>query len=188
MSDLSLVAQAPLGGYRRKFDRATLVEIDDKALVSIAIPLGAEETLTQSIWSAYKALLPDQGLSSIDRPGSTLFLRLQRDQIFLLMTYCRDPAKVVASTLGNVAYYTDQSDSWAVLELSGLGCLAALERICMLDLSPSVFPVGAVARTTMEHLSVVVYRERMDSFLLMSPRSSAKSFLHTIELSIAYTG
>ena len=37
---------------------------------------------------------------------------------------------------------------------------------------------------SMEHLSVIILRDGADSFLLMSPRSSARSFLHAVELSV----
>ena len=68
--------------------------------------------------------------------------------------------------------------------MSGTGVRVALERICPLDLDDQAFPEGRVARTAMEHLSVIILRDGPDSFLLMSPRSSARSFRHAVELSV----
>ncbi|MDX1786447.1 MAG: sarcosine oxidase subunit gamma, partial [Roseovarius sp.] len=71
--------------------------------------------------------------------------------------------------------------------ISGPGSLAALERICMLDLHPDAFKVNAVARTVMEHMGAIIARTGEDTYLLLSASSSAKSFLHAIELSIENT-
>ena len=73
------------------------------------------------------------------------------------------------------------------LELAGPGAIAALERICPLDLHDSAFPVGAAGRTTMEHMSAVIIRTGPDTFLLLSASSSGMSFLHALETSLAYT-
>ena len=55
--------------------------------------------------------------------------------------------------------------------------MAALERFCPLDLG--AFPAGSVARTAMEHMGAVIAREDdAPTFLLLSARSSARSFLH----------
>lgn len=81
-------------------------------------------------------------------------------------------------------FLNDQSDSWMMLRMSGTRCRQALERICPLDLHPDMFELDDVARTVMEHLSVVILRESEDGFLLLSPRSSARSFVHEIEVSV----
>jgi len=90
--------------------------------------------------------------------------------------------------LGDNAYCTDQSDSWVTLELTGPNALHALERICPVDLRPDIFTVGSVARTTMEHLGVIIARVGEDQYWLMSASSSAESFLHAITLSVNNIG
>ncbi|MGI9271976.1 MAG: sarcosine oxidase subunit gamma, partial [Woeseiaceae bacterium] len=137
---------------------------------------------------AYGCAIPEPGSSNPSDDGELHLLGLQNDQIFALLQSATDqPATTVSDRLGNVSYCTDQSDSWAMLRLSGSDCRLALRRICMLDLDPDCFTVGAVARTTMEHLGVIVWHDTPDSFLLLSPRSSAHSFLHAVELSILNT-
>jgi heterotetrameric sarcosine oxidase gamma subunit len=188
VSDFTLTAQSPLGGYKKDFEGVTLTELTDLAVVSIATPMGGRDALASAVDSAFGAALPNIGHSSHTEDGNTRFLGLQRDQMFLLFEHEGDGAlAVIADKLGEVGYYTDQSDTWAILRMAGPGSRTALERICMLDLSPDVFAVGAVARSTMEHLGVMILRDDTDSFLLMSSRSSARSFLHAIETSIDYT-
>ena len=185
MFDLSLTAQTALNGFRRDFEGVSLAEVGDHASVSVATPMGGGERLGKSIASAYGAKLPAVGKSNLSDDGKARFLGLQPDQMFLLFEHEGDRAvAVVTGQLGDAGYYTDQSDSWAMLRLSGPVGRTALERICMLDLHPETFAIGAVARTTMEHLGVIILREAADSFLLMSPRSSATSFLHAVETSI----
>jgi len=86
---------------------------------------------------------------------------------------------MLAQELATTAAVTDQSDSWVVLEVSGERSHDVLERICPIDLHDSQFPDGAVARTMMEHLSVIVVRSS-NRFVLLSPRSSADSFRHAL--------
>jgi len=184
VSDFTLTPRAPLGGYARPFDGTTLSEVTGLALVSVATPLGGDARLHEALSNAYGASYPAPGTSSLSADGTVRFLGLQRDQVFTLFPHDGDDAaESVAARLGDAAYFTDQSDGWAMLRLSGEQSHAALERICMLDLAPDRFVVGAVARTLMEHLGVILLREDTDTFLLMSARSSARSFLHAVETS-----
>jgi len=128
---------------------------------------------------------PETGASTPGDRHAARVLGIQPDQVFILFEPPDPdrPADTVKAALGAAAYVTDQSDSWAMLRIAGAGVRAALERICPLDLEDEAFPVGRVARTAMEHLAAIVLRDGADSFLLMSPRSSARSFLHAVELS-----
>ena len=184
MSEFVLTPHAPLGGFHRDFDGITLAEVTGMSLVSIAPPLGGETGLETALKNAYGAAMPQTGSSTLSTDGGVRFIGLQPGQIFVLFPHEGDEAiRVVAEKLGDSGYYTDQSDSWAMLRISGPKCIEALERICMLDLSPETFPVDTATRTLMEHLGVILIRESATSFLLMSARSSAKSFLHAVETS-----
>ena len=107
----------------------------------------------------------------------------QPDQIFSIIPQVDDPEKDLSKIIGNAAYITDQTDAWVVLEISGVTSRTALERICQVDLDPNIFKLNAMARTTMEHMATIIIRTDVDTFLLMSASSSAKSFLHAVELS-----
>ena len=185
MADFTLMPQSPLGGYERQFASVELVEPQGLTLVSVAIPKDGETALADAVQQAYAVALPEVGSSTQSSDGTVRLLGLQRDQIWLLFVHGGDGAAgKTAGQLGPAGYYTDQSDGWAMLRVTGPGSRAALERICMLDLSADKFEVGAVARTVMEHLGTIILREDSDTFLLLSPRSSAASFLHAVETSI----
>ena len=186
MANAALVPRSPLGGYRRTIGGTTLSESAGLALVSVAVPQGGDGDFAAALAEGLGAVRPTTGDSTPGDRHAARILGMQPDQLFILFEP-PDPdraAETVAAALGSAAYITDQSDSWAMLRIAGPGVRAALERICPLDLADDIFPVGRVARTVMEYLAVIVLRDRADSFLLMSPRSSAGSFLHAVELSV----
>lgn len=90
--------------------------------------------------------------------------------------------KYLQNTLNSTAYLTNQSDSWAVLDIDGQLTLPALERLCMLDMAS--FDTGSVARTVMEQLAIIIERSDAEGVRLFSPRSSAGSFLHAVTTSL----
>lgn len=81
-------------------------------------------------------------------------------------------------------YLTEQSDAWAVLDLRGTLALPALERVCSLDLDADRFSRELVARTRMEHLSVIIHRLPTNGFRLYSARSTAGDFWHMLQTSL----
>ena len=183
--NLSLKSRTPLDGYREDFGGTTLEEATGVGLVSIATPRGGRDALHTAIQTAYGCDLPNAGSSTLGADGAMRLLGMQQDQAFALFDYTGDAAvSEVSKAVGEAAYYADQSDSWAMLRLSGEAAIDALERICRLDLDERVLPVGSVARTVMEHMGVVLFREGTDAFLLMGARSSAKNLLHAVEQSV----
>lgn len=185
MSNYILTATSPLSGLDETLGGISLLEITGKALVSIAIPLDGKAELEAALKSAWQLDIPAVGQSELTNDNASRLISLQIDQLFLLSDYTGDQAVERASEqLGNTAYYTDQSDNWVMLQVSGDGCRQALERICPIDLHPDVFADGAVARTVMEHMGVVIIRVGEDSFLLLTMRSMASSLLHAVKVSI----
>lgn len=186
MPNPSLSVRSPLGGYDRTIETVVISETTDLALVSVAVPLGGDARFSAALASGFGAARPATGDSTLGDRLAARVLGMQPDQMFILF----DPpnpdraAETVSAVLESAAYVTDQSDSWTILRMAGTGVRAALERICPLDLDNEAFPQGRVARTVMEHFAVIVLRDGIDSFLLMSPRSSAGSFLHAVELSV----
>ena len=90
----------------------------------------------------------------------------------------------MGAKIADTAYLTDQSDSFAIVRIKGARSRDALERICPIDLHLDEFSVGTVTRTLMEHLGVIILREDEDAFMLMSARSSARTFWHAVQTSI----
>ena len=180
-----MVAEPFLGGYREKFGETLLEEITDVAIVSIACPLGGEDDLGFAVSGAWGVSLPEPGQASSAKREDLILFGMSSDQFFCVFPESDQlPATRIASAIGSAGYVTDQSDNWVALQLSGSLATTALERICPIDLELTVFPVGGVARTLMEHLGAVVYRIDEDSFFLLSASSSARSFLHAVETSI----
>lgn len=176
-----LAPRPPRDGFRQEFDGLEIAEVADLAIVSIATPQGRDAELARAVSGAYGIALPSVGASVEADADEIRFLGLQPGQCFALFERRDDrPVETITRKLSDSGYYTDQSDSWAVLRLSGTRCREALERICPLDLHVETFVTGAVARTAMEHLGVIIFRDGEDSFLLLSARSSAPSFLHAV--------
>ena len=185
MAEIALASRSPLDGYERTIGTVAIAEIAGLALVSAAVPQGGDAAFAAALSKGFGAARPETGASTFGDRYAARILGMQPDQVFILFAP-PDPdraADTAKAALGPTAYVTDQSDSWAMLRIAGAGVRAALERICPLDLEDGAFPVGRVARTAMEHLAAIILREGADSFLLMSPRSSARSFLHAVELS-----
>lgn len=186
MSEPALTARSPLDGYERTTATVGVAEVTGLALVSAAVPQGGDAAFSAALADGFGAARPATGDSTRGDRLKARVLGMQPDQTFILFEP-PDPdraAETVAAALGSAAYVTDQSDSWAMLRIAGNRVRAALERICALDLADDAFPEGRVARTVMEHLAVIVLRDGADSFLLMSPRSSARSLLHAVELAV----
>jgi len=188
VSEYRLETNALLGGYSREFDGVALRELDDLAIVSLAIPLGAEKQAAQRLEKTYGIQFPAVGKTAVTKDAKTRFLRLGQDQLFAIFTHpTADAQKTITSQLEQSFYTTDQTDVWVALELSGENAVRALERICPVDLHPSAFENGDVARTSMEHLGTIIVRIESDHFILLSASSSAGSFLHAVETSIINT-
>ena len=193
MADFSLTPDSPLAGYSQMFEDTLLQEVSDLQLVSLAVPNDGLHALNERLQSLCKAKFPKAGTCTrVDdatiagHKAAVALLGLQSDQCLLSIQSESLPVHqayaFLRSELAGTAYLTEQSDSLAVLDVNGALALPALERICMLDLS--IFNASTVARTMMEHLSVIVELPSAQHARLYSPRSSAKSFSHAVQISL----
>lgn len=183
MSNISLTAEYPLKGYARNFGSATVRELQDLSIYSVSQSLQADKTI-KAVEDTFATNWPKTGHSSVSSSGEFRVLGLQSDQVFVLQQHATgERPSGNEPTLNEHSYVTDQSDSWVGLEVKGPTARAALERICPIDLHPSVFGAGAVTRTSMEHLAAIVLCIDADHYWLLSPTSSAQSFLHAVETS-----
>jgi len=174
VAEIKLVAKTPLEGKELHHAGCLLREIDTQ-IMSLAIPLGDDAAFEAEWQNKMACALPTARLSSTS--GAIRALRTAPDQLMLIGPNLR----AISS-----AYSTDQSGNWTLLELSGPNTMAALERLCPVDLAASVFPKDAFARTVMEHMGAIVIRTGPDCFLLMSASSSARSFWHALETTLRY--
>lgn len=178
-----LKAEPFLGGYSLDLGDVSVAEVTDVAIVSVATPLNGDDALASAVQAAWGCGLPAPRGTSSSSDGSVTLIFSTPDQTLAILPAVDGLAVTgVAATLGDTGYYTEQTDNWVGLRVSGAKAIAALERICPLDLA--TMPVGGAERTVMEHLGVFIMREAEDRFLLLSGSSSAKSFLHAVELSM----
>lgn len=185
MADYTLDTRTALGGYDHEFEGAALKEVTGLGIVSVAIPLDGKPALAAAVKSAYGCALPKPTQSVLSKDKSVRLVPTQADQFFVLFDHADpDAAGHVAGLLGATGYYTDQSDNWVALALSGPVARRALERICPVDLAPDAFKVNASVRTVMHHMGALILRTGDDAYLLLSASSSALSFQHMVETAV----
>ncbi|WP_347310652.1 sarcosine oxidase subunit gamma [Defluviimonas sp. SAOS-178_SWC] len=151
-----------------------LSELRPARITSVA-PLAGKE---RAVGTALKVLglgWPSPGKSVTK--GAATCLWTGRGQAFLIGT---DP-----EGLSGIAALTDQSDGWARMRLAGPGAEAVLARLVPLDLRAEAFPVGAAARSGLNHMMMVLARVDADRFDILVFRSMAASAVHELHQSMA---
>lgn len=193
MAELSLTSDSPLAGYSQIVEETLLQEITTLQIVSMAVPKGGLSALNSQLLKLLSVGFPQAGecLRADDIPigehnTKITLLGLQAEQCLLSIDSASLPDHHayahLKTELADTAYLTEQSDSYAVLDIKGDLVHPALERVCMLDLS--LFGATTAARTMMEHLSVVIELPTPRHARLYSPRSTAGSFLHAMQTSL----
>ena len=184
VSDYELLPESPLGGVEIEMDGFNITEVTDKSLVMVALPREKFSEVESSMDKSCGLKLPEMERSSESKDSSITLWRLQKNQVLAYFTYEGSDAEAhLSSRLSAPAYYTDQSDTWAMIRVSGHRSRDVLERICPIDISPEAFPVGGVSRTIMEHIGTIIFRDGDDSYVLLTMRSFGRSMLHAIEVS-----
>ena len=87
-----------------------------------------------------------------------------------------------APALAACALAADASDAWAGLRLDGRAAREVLARLVPLDLAAAAFPPGAVARSLLRHVPLLIVAAD-DGFELLIPRSYAGTAVE--ELAVA---
>ena len=176
---VKLVSKSPVDGIvPLEINGLSLTEIVPEQVTSVAPYAGQESAASEALTALIGAGIPAPNRST-GREGARVVWTGAGQAMVI--------GPVVDPSLAQHAALTDQSDAWVVLEVSGPDCRLALERICPIDLHPDAFAVNAVARTVMEHMSAIIWRKGENEFRLCSARSSAGSFVHAVENSIAWT-
>lgn len=183
MANYQLTPIYPGDGAIHDFEGLCIKEITNHSIVSCAANKNQHGNVSSALESALQLSWPEIGHCTA--ASQALCLGLQIDQCFVMVENEHPIAKELSSTLKSVAAVTDQSDGWIILDISGSRTRDVLERICPIDLADDKFPIHSLARTSMEHLNVIIVRLD-DSFLMLSPRSSAESFLHAVVQSAHY--
>ncbi len=177
-----LQAVAPMMGEDLVLDSCS-VRVLSMNIISFAMPRGQKtavakglKTLGLSLPTAPKIFIKD-GL---------YIVQTQPDQWFFISDVPpkKQTEKQTLKQISALGYCTDQSHGWVGVELSGADVLSVLERLCPLNLSRQAFAINSAARTSLDHLGVLMIRLGDNRFYLFSAASSAQSFLHGIKTAI----
>ena len=177
MANYQLEPLAAGNAAHHNFEGLSIREITSNTILSCAGNANEISNITSALSNSLQLSWPNIGQCST--ASNALCLGLQPDQCFVIIEEGHPNAKEAYSKLNDVAAVTDQSDGWITIELSGNRTRDVLERICAIDLDANHFTNHSVARTSMEHLNVILVRCDED-FLMLSPRTSAESFLHAV--------
>jgi sarcosine oxidase subunit gamma len=173
-----LVAKSPCEGLLPvTAGDVTLSEILVEAITSVAALKGQDKAVSATLKDAAGVGLPAPNRTT--SKGGVRSVWTARGQAFVL-----GPA--VGPVKG--AAVTDQSDGWAVMELSGAGAAAVLARLVPLDLREDVFKTGHTARTLLRHMTCSLTRTGTAKWEIMVFRSMAVTAveeLHTAMKSVA---
>jgi sarcosine oxidase subunit gamma len=166
----SLIEKSACDGLLpRNAGALTLSELPPARITSVA-PLAGQSRALRAALKRIGLGWPEPGQSRSAAENAILWAG--RSQAFLMGA---DPAP-----LAGLAALTDQSDGWARMRLAGSGADAVLARLVPLDLRPSAFPEGRVARTALNHMAAILLRSGDRSFDIMVFRSMAASAIHDL--------
>ena len=184
MTKYSLHETPAFGGFNLSVDGGTLSEETGMAIIAVTIRTDAAKGFKTAFKKLFGTDCPSATTSA--EAGKTMIVPSALDQFFILeKTDPRVLEDKLISALGKHATITDQTDGWGVLSLYGPKTITTMERVSKVDVDSVVFPVGAVARSELEHVGGIVIRQKAKRgeehrFMLLSQRSSAQSFLHSI--------
>jgi len=177
-----LTPTLPLGGFAREWAGFALKEYYMGELVSLACVLGEEKEFAINFKKTFGKTLPNPN-EMVEIKGGFAMWSGQGQYMLLLSGENIQADTDIAAKLKSTAYVTLQSDGWASLDVKGTRVLDVLERFIPLDLRRA--PVNFAARTSAHHIAVMVLKFSETEMQLLTPRSSAQSFLegllHTAE-------
>ena len=169
---ITLTARPALSGLPKRHGTMTLDLVDPGPLTTIAPYAGKVEAVSQALEKAHGLALPATG--TLTSSGSTSLQWFGRDMWLL-------SGAVPGAGLSDHAALTDQSDGWAVFDLTGPDGSAVMARLAPVDLRLSACPVGTALRTEAEHMMVAITRTAPDNLRIIGFRSMAQSLAHAIE-------
>jgi sarcosine oxidase subunit gamma len=184
VTNYRLKETAALNNAVAEADGATLREETGFALIAMTMRRDKAQTMTAAFKKHFGCSPP--GAKEAVTSGKITVLASAQGQVFV--TAAIAPATLessLATSFAKSATLTDQSDAWVRLVLTGFRATETLERLSMVDLSPSGFDLGSVARTVFEHINVIIMRDKPKRgeelrYIIITPRSSAEDLLHAL--------
>lgn len=150
----------------------SLSESAPAALTTLAPYRGQQQALDKAMTAAHGLGFPAVQSSTQTKGARAIWFG--RDLALLI-------GPEPAAELAQHAALTDQSQGWAVVELTGEGAADVLARLCPVDLRLSAFPVGASLRTEAKHMMAAISRLDEDRFQIMVFRSLARTLHHDLK-------
>ncbi|WP_372893448.1 sarcosine oxidase subunit gamma [Rhodosalinus sp.] len=167
-----LTARTPCAGLLpRRAGAMRLEEVEPGRITSLMPGPGQAGALDAALRAAHGVGWPAPGAAHLSETASMIWTGM--DQAMLIGP-APDPSLAAQAAL------TDQSDAWAVVELSGDAGPEALARLVPVDLRAHVFAEGATARTLLGHMSVSITRTGPERLRIMAFRSMAGTLVHEV--------
>ena len=169
---VELTVTTPCAGLLpRRAGAMRLEEVEPGRITSLMPGPGQAAALDGALRAAHGVGWPDPGTAHFGDEAAVIWTGLEQA---MLVGPAPDPA------LAEHAALTDQSDAWAVVELSGDAGPEALARLVPVDLRAHVFAEGATARTLLGHMSVSITRTGPERLRIMAFRSMAGTLVHEL--------
>ncbi|MEP3891459.1 MAG: hypothetical protein ABJN69_13450 [Hellea sp.] len=169
-----LTPTLPLNSFAQDWPGISIREEYAGELVSLACPLDQETAFAAAFKKAFGKAPPKPNEMVKIKDGFAMWTG--QGQYMLLLSGENIRADLdIAEKLGGTAYATLQSDGWASLDIKGPRIFDVLERFIPLDIRRT--PANFAARTSAHHIAVMVLKFSETEIQLLTPRSSAQSFL-----------
>lgn len=163
-------------GFRDGEAGVVIAEVTGIAIASIAARQGQGEELSAKVQSLLGLSLPQEP-KRVATADVSIVWSAPGQWLVLFASGGRQRVSDLAAGLQGLASTTDQSDSRAILEISGPRVRDALAKGVMLDLHPSVFAPGDTAVTLVAHVGAqITCLDAAPVYHLMVPRSFCLSF------------
>nr|WP_247745123.1 sarcosine oxidase subunit gamma [Shimia sp. R11_0] len=174
-------AITPLGKAEPAIDcigALTITEVVDRAMASVASREGQTRALRQKLFEKTGLSLPEVSQSTQANPYAAFWSGPNQWMITAAHDDHEGLAAELKSQLGDCASVVEQTDGWCWFEVSGDTASSLFERLTNAPLRE--MQNGTALRTTLEHLSVFIWRFSADRVAVIGPRSSAGSLHHAL--------
>ena len=178
----NLTAITPLGAQSARVDTisgATLRENTNLALASLHARLGQEPAVRKKLKALLGADTPKVGKAVFAAPFNAIWTGADQWLISAPYESHEEMGADLAAQFAGIASVTEQSDAWAIFDLSGEGIKDVMELLCSINMRS--FKQGDAARTSIHHLGCfVVHLPDQDGLRVIGPRASAGSLHHAL--------
>ncbi len=172
----------PLESFSKHWPDLTVEEHYTGELISLAIARDEESAFKPAFKKTFGKAAPEPSQIIAVKGGFAMWS--SPDQYLILLEGENINAdKDIAKKMGACAYATLQSDGWASIDVKSDtskndALYDVLERFIPLNLRQA--PEGFATRTSAHHIAVIVIKHSETEIQLLTPRSSARSFLEAL--------